>query len=132
MTFLSDKTTRNRLHAYVIGICKNLDSPAIIIDGTEDHIHILLFQSRKQAISDLIREMKCSSTNWARENLDVAKDFKWQSGSGAFSVSQSKIEEVKSYISSQEKHHKRLSFKEEFMKLLERHNVEYDERYVWD
>lgn len=119
------------LHGYISGILNNLKSPALQIGGCADHIHILFVLSRTITVSDLVEEVKKSSSKWMKAERGV-KEFQWQSGYGAFSVSQSAEEDVKNYIVSQEEHHKELSFQDELRKLLEKYRVGYDERYLWD
>jgi len=130
---LRDAGLRQELNAYMAAVLKdNVDSPAIIINGVEDHIHALINLSRKFAIMDVIQEMKTETSKWLKTKSKDTTDFAWQSGYGAFSVSESNVEQVKEYIASQEEHHKKVSFQDEFRAFCKRHNVELDERYVWD
>jgi putative transposase len=131
--FLRDPGLRQEHNAYMATILKdNVDSSAILINGVEDHIHALVNLSRKFAIMDVIQEMKTETSKWLKTKSEDTTDFAWQSGYGAFSVSESNIEQVKEYIASQEEHHKKVSFQDEFRAFCKRHNVELDERYVWD
>ena len=111
---------------------ERLNSPAILINGLEDHVHILCLLSRSIAIKDLIEESKTSTSKWIKTKGLQYREFYWQPGYGAFSVSESNVEEVKRYIANQEEHHRTVTFQEEFRKLCERHGVLIDERYVWD
>ncbi len=120
---------RQRLTEYIGGILRGLDCPAISIGTMDDHLHILFTLSRKQTLAGAIEEIKKSSSKWMKEH---DADFYWQRGYGAFSVSQSGVAKAKAYIESQEEHHRRVSFQDEFRAFLARHEVEYDERYVWD
>jgi putative transposase len=121
------------LYAYSAIILRDkVDSPAITIGGTEDHIHILCLLSRKFAMKDLVEEVKTETSKWLKKQTPSLADFHWQSGYGIFSVSESNIEQVKFYISNQEEHHRRMSFQDEFRLLCERHGIQIDERYVWD
>lgn len=131
--FLRDPGLRQEHNAYMATILKdNVDSLAILINGVEDHIHALVNLSRKFAIMDVIQKMKTETSKWLKTKSEDTTDFAWQSGYGAFSVSESNIEQVKEYIASQEEHHKKVSFQDEFRAFCKRHNVELDERYVWD
>ena len=95
-------------------------------------IHILARQARTIALSDWIKELKRVTSLWIKERSPEQREFQWQAGYGAFSVSQSKRGQVRQYIESQAEHHKALDFQAEFRKLLERHGLEWVERYVWD
>jgi putative transposase len=131
--FLKDGTLRDELYAYMSKIlCDNVDTPAVLINGVEDHIHALCVLSRKFAIMNVIQEAKTETTKWLKTKSRETTNFAWQSGYGAFSVSESNIPQVKDYIANQEQHHKTVSFQDEFRALCDRHNIELDERYVWD
>jgi putative transposase len=130
--FLEDERMRAEMHTYLAGILKNLDSPAIVINGTADHVHILCRMSRKYSISKILEEMKSQPSSWIKQKGSRYRNFYWQGGYGAFSVSQSMVDHVRVYIQNQEEHHKRISFKDEFRALCRKHEVEWDERYVWD
>ena len=123
------------LHSYLATTCKNHDSPAIVVGGTDDHIHILCRLSKNIAPSKLLEELKTNSSKWiktqAREFGSQLSKFSWQKGYGVFSVSESKVSDVERYISNQIEHHKTRSFKDEYELLLKKHNVEYDEKYLW-
>ncbi len=131
--WLRDPVLRTELNAYTATILKNeVDSPAILINGTADHLHILCLLSRKFAIMDVIKTSKTETSKWIKRQGTTYNDFQWQAGYGIFSVSQSNVEQVRRYIASQEEHHKGMSFQDEFRKICERHGIEIDERYVWD
>lgn len=131
--WLKDSDLRSELFAYMATVLKNdVDSPALIINGVEDHVHVLCRLSRKFAIMDVLKAAKTETSKWIKNQGPGLKDFAWQGGYGIFSVSQSNVEEVKRYITNQEEHHKKMSFKEEFREICRRHGVEIDERYVWD
>jgi putative transposase len=130
--FLKEKAFRERLHAYLKGICFNQDCPALQVGGTEDHVHILCRLSKNLAIKDLVRELKRDSSSWVKEEQRGLADFHWQNGYGAFSVSPSHVEALKQYIQTQEEHHRQETFQDEFRRLLKKYGIEYDERYVWD
>ena len=120
------------LHKYMATVFRGCDSPALLVGGYEDHIHALFSLSRKWAIADVVEEVKTSSSKWIKTKGAEFRQFHWQSGYGAFSVSQSNVEKVKNYIANQKEHHSKQSFQDEFREFLEKHGVEYDERYVWD
>jgi putative transposase len=107
-------------------------SPAKLIGGVEDHIHALFNLSRTWCVADVVESIKTSTSKWIKTQAPELKLFSWQSGYGAFSVSRSNLGEVEDYIRRQKEHHRRQDFKDEFRGLLKRHDVEYDERYVWD
>jgi REP element-mobilizing transposase RayT len=115
---------------YLGGTLNAIECPAICIGGVSDHVHFLFGLSRSMSISDVVEELKKGSSKWAKEKIHPA--FYWQNGYGAFSVSPSNLDQVKRYIENQEQHHRTLSFQEEFRELLRRHEIEWDERYVWD
>jgi len=124
---------RKELYAYMATIFRdNVDTPALLINGVEDHIHTLCVLSRKFAIMNVIQEAKTETTKWLKTKSRETANFAWQSGYGVFSVSESNIPKVKDYIANQEEHHRTASFQDEFRALCDRHNIELDERYVWD
>ncbi len=130
---LHDPCIRSELYAYNATILRNdVDSPAILINGIEDHIHILCCLSRKCAVVDVIKASKTETTKWLKRQSPSLHDFQWQAGYGALSVSASNVEQVKRYIANQEEHHKCMSFQDEFRELCKRHGIEIDERHVWD
>jgi putative transposase len=130
--FLTDSDTQKRMHAYLAGAFNHLDSPAIEVGGTKDHVHILCLQSKNHAISEIIRKAKGNSSSWAKTLGGRCRKFSWQSGYGAFSMHQSQIESVKMYIKGQAEHHRRKTFQEEYLEILREHRVPYDERYIWE
>jgi len=119
--FLRDKGLREELHRYLGGILTNLDCPPIIVGGVEDHVHLLNGLSRTCEPAAMVKELK-------RE----MKDFAWQSGYGMFSIGFSQIEMTRKYIEKQEEHHRAVSFQDELREFLRRHEIAFDERYVWD
>lgn len=130
--FLHDKSIRNELHSYIGGILTNLDCQPIIIGGVADHVHYLAALSRTITVADLIKETKRGSSPWLKtKSLDL-RDFAWQNGYGVFSVSFSQLEQVRAYIHSREKHHAKLTFQDEFRQLLNRYEIPFDEKFVWD
>lgn len=130
--FLRDKTTRDTLHAYLGGISKQLECPPIRIGGIEDHVHVLAHFGRTITQAEWIKELKRVSNLWLKEQGREWADFQWQGGYASFSVSQSNLEQVKEYIARQEEHHRKATFQDELRALLAKHDIEFDERYVWD
>jgi REP element-mobilizing transposase RayT len=128
--FLKDPELRVRLYAYMAGVLQRIDCEPILINGVEDHVHILCNLSRDIAVKKLIEVAKVEPSKWIKRQGQ--KDFFWQKGYGAFSVSESRVPHTKGYIARQEEHHKRVSFQEEFRELCRKHGLEVDERYVWD
>jgi REP element-mobilizing transposase RayT len=118
-------------HAYIGGILRELRAAPIIIGGTADHVHVLMRLPADLAIADCMRVVKTNSSRWIKEKWPQRKSFAWQGGYGAFSVSESRRAAVIRYIKEQERHHQRISFQDEFLKLLRNHGVDFDERYVW-
>jgi REP element-mobilizing transposase RayT len=123
---------RPGLLAYKAGILKQWQSPALIIGGVADHVHLLFCLSKNHALAKVVEEVKKGSSKWLKEQGEDFREFRWQAGYGAFSVSPSNVDAVKAYIERQEEHHRQRSFQEEFRDFLKRHGVEFDERYVWD
>ena len=130
--FLQSPSVRQSLHAYVVGIFANLDCPSLIVNSVEDHIHVLFRLSRTESIARVVEEVKKSSSAWIKTQDACLGGFYWQSGYAVFSVSQSSVPRVKRYIADQEEHHRKLSFQDELRVLLRKHEIEFDERYVWD
>jgi putative transposase len=126
------KSHRDGLFAYQSGIFQHWDSPALAIGGVEDHVHALFMLSRNHALKKIVEEVKKGSSKWAKIEGPRNASFYWQSGYGAFSVSQSNTDEVKRYIENQEEHHRKLTFQDELRALFRRHDIMFDERYVWD
>ena len=130
--FLQDKPLRDELHRYLGGILTNLDCQPIIIGGVEDHVHLLFAHSRTATVADVVKELKRSSSVWLKAKAPALGDFAWQNGYGVFSIGQSQADDVRAYIAGQEEHHRKISFQDEFRRLLQRYEIEFDERYVWD
>src|SRR5262245_14272635 len=130
--FLRDPDTRAQLHAQLGGISKALGCAPIQIGGVEDHVHVLARLSRTITQAEWVKELKRVSNAWLKERGRDFADFEWQGGYAAFSVSQSNLEQVKQYIAAQEEHHQKMNFQDELRALLRKHEVEWDEKYVWD
>jgi REP element-mobilizing transposase RayT len=121
-----------QLHAYLAGTLNGIECPAIRVGGVEDHVHCLFALSRNWSIKEVVEKTKTSSSKWIKSHGPQFRTFHWQAGYGAFSIGQSGLEEVVAYIRNQAEHHKSMNFQDEYRALLERYEVEYDERYVWD
>ena len=130
--FIKDEKLCKELHGYLIGICKNMDSPSLQIGGVENHVHILCRFSRKLMIMSLVGEMKKSSSKWIKKKDSSLSDFHWQDGYGAFSVSPSHVMNLQKYIADQKVHHYKETFQDEFRRILKKYGVSYNEKYVWD
>jgi len=130
--FLINDGLRERTHAYLAGICRNQDSPALIIGGVEDHVHILCRLGKQTAVADLVREAKRDSSKWVKTQHTDLSRFSWQDGYGAFSVSPGHMEELRRYVANQVEHHRTESFQDEFRRVSAKYGVAIDERYVWD
>ena len=127
-----DPEIENELHPYMAKLFRECDSPCIIINSTTDHIHTFFRLSRKFTIAQVVEKVKKTSSKWIKTKGDKYSEFYWQNGYGAFSISQSHVESVKQYIATQKQHHQKTTFKEEYLRLLKKYEIEYDERYVWD
>jgi len=125
-------TVRVSLHAYMSGVLQNLSCPPVLINSTEDHVHILFELARTIAVSEAVEEVKKSSSKWLKSQGAEFTEFAWQAGYGAFAVSESNVPAVRDYIANQKEHHQNKSFQDEYRSFLKRHGVAYDERYVWD
>ena len=132
LPFLSDKKLRTDIHAYLAKMLHEQDCETLIVNGVEDHVHALLALSRTHSIASVVKEIKRTSSSFAKELSSTLAKFHWQAGYGAFSVSQSNLNEVIKYIENQEEHHKRVTFQDEYRAFLKAYGIEYDERYVWD
>lgn len=122
---------KDELYKYMTGIINQHEHKLLSIGGMTDHIHALVSMHPKQAPSDLMYELKRSSSLWINENKFVVGKFSWQEGFGVFSYSQSQISRVSKYIENQETHHKKKTFREEYLDFLKVFNIEFDERYVY-
>ena len=129
---LSEPALRSEMHCYLGGVLKHLECEPIIIGGVEDHVHLLVRLSRTCSVADMVKELKRGSSLWIKERESRLESFAWQSGYGAFSIGYSQVPVVRRYINHQEEHHRRYTFQDEFRRMLERYEVAYDERYVWD
>ncbi len=121
-----------RLYPFFGGIAKDLRSQLLAGNGMEDHVHLLVRFPPDLAPSVLAREVKARSSRWVHESFGGLRGFAWQRGYGGFTVNRGMVPEVEDYIRNQEAHHRSMSFQEEFLALLRKHGVEFDERYVFE
>jgi putative transposase len=130
--FLRTPNLRGIVTGYMVGTLRNIQCPSLIVGAVDDHVHILCSLHRTITIARLVEEVKTGSSARMKEEGPSLGNFHWQNSYGAFSVSPSNVEQVKAYIAGQEEHHRNRTFQEEFRLMMERHGIEYDERYVWD
>ena len=127
-----DSDVRPRMHGYLATICRNLGAEFVHVSGVADHVHILTTLPRSISQAQLVEQIKKTSSKWIK-TLDARyRGFFWQRGYGAFSVSPSQLKSVLQYIDQQQEHHRTRTFQEEYLEVLRRHGIEFDERYVWD
>lgn len=123
---------RPRLFAYTATVLNSLNCVPVEIGGVADHLHVLCSLSKNLSVAKLVEEVKKPTSKWLKTQDESLRDFHWQAGYGAFSVSRADLAKVREYIMKQEEHHRETSFEDEFRKLLREHDVDFDERYVWD
>ena len=123
---------RENLYKYITGIIRNKKHKLISINGISNHVHILIGLNPAEALSDLIKEVKRCSTNFINEQKWLKGKFSWQNGYGGFSYSRSQLDNVINYIKNQESHHKKKTFREEYIEMLKRFEVEYDEKFIFE
>lgn len=121
---------KDELFKYITGIVQNNNHKLIAINGTVNHIHILIGYKPHQLIPALLQDIKGDSSRWINKNKFAKGYFNWQAGYGAFSYSYSQIDKVAQYVMNQEQHHKRKTFQEEYLELLNRFKIPYDDKYV--
>ena len=122
---------REDLYSYIGGIMKNKNAKLISAGGMFDHIHLYASMPSTISIADFVNAVKSNFSRWIHESASRLRGFAWQEGYGAFSVSKSEESKVVRYISNQAEHHRKRTFKEELVGLLEKHGIEYDKRYIW-
>jgi REP element-mobilizing transposase RayT len=130
--FLHDGELREELHRYLGGILTNLACPPISVGGMEDHVHLLSGLSRTCEPAAMVKELKRSSSLWLKTRSPRMKNFAWQSGYGIFSIGFSQIKTTRNYIEGQEEHHRTVSFQDELRQFLQRYEIAFDERFVWE
>ena len=119
-----------RLYDYIGGVIRGVGGISLGINGTDDHVHVLAKLRPDRALSDVLRDLKSNATGWMHDVFPRLRDFHWQRGYAAFTVSQSNLKQVQRYIADQKEHHQKLSFRDEFIAFLKANGIEYDERYI--
>ena len=123
---------KDNLFKYITGIIINKNQKLMIINGMTDHLHVLIGLKPDCNLSDLIRDIKANSSRWINENHLIPGKFEWQTGFGAFTIGQSQIDKVVNYILKQEEHHKRKTFREEYIEFLKAYNIDFKVEYIFD
>ncbi|MFN2492895.1 MAG: IS200/IS605 family transposase [Pyrinomonadaceae bacterium] len=126
-----ENNLRDDLYSYVGGIMNKKNAKLISAGGMFDHIHLLASMPSTISVADFVNAVKANSSRWIHESSSAFRNFAWQEGYGAFSVSKSEENKVVAYIHNQEEHHKKRTFKQELISLLKKHDIPYDERYLW-
>ena len=129
---LISKNWNEELYKYITGIITNEDQKLIVINGMPDHIHILIGLKPNKALSDLVRDIKANSSRFINEKRWIDGKFEWQTGFGAFSYNHSQLTNVINYIQNQEEHHKKKTFKEEYVEFLKAFEIDYKNEYIFD
>ena len=124
-------TFRDELEKYIAGIIRNEDGILLDIGGMPDHVHLIAKFKADRSVAEMVRLIKANSSKWVNEHHRGSGRFEWQSGYGAFSVSQSQLKSLRVYVRNQEEHHRTRSFQDEFREFLKKHDIECDERYIW-
>jgi REP-associated tyrosine transposase len=127
-----DEEIRPRVHGYLATIIRNLDSLWVVVGGVADHVHILFDMGKLHAPVEFVEQVKRESSKFVKTLDSKYKDFYWQRGYGMFSVGPANRGEAEEYVRDQENHHRTKTFQEEFRAFLQRYEIEYDEKYVWD
>lgn len=130
--YFAEKSIRVEMHSYLGGVCRNHNSFPIIVGGHNDHVHIVCRLSKSLAIDNFVRELKVESSKWMKTKGPIFESFRWQSGYGSFSISPSHLEALTRYVQNQEEHHRSISFQNEFLRMLQKYNISYDEKFLWD
>jgi REP element-mobilizing transposase RayT len=130
--YFRDLGIRDRVHAYLGGVSKELGCEPVRVGGVEDHVHLLCRFGRTMSQAEWVKELKRASTLWLKAQERSFGDFAWQGGYATFSVSVSNLGKVSDYVAKQEEHHRRVGFQDELRAMLRKHGVEWDERYLWE
>jgi putative transposase len=126
------ESLQQNLYSYIGGIVRGESGTLLEIGGMPDHVHLLVKLNPTKSVSEMLNRIKAKSSKWVNEENTRSRSFGWKDGYGAFSVSESQVESIRRYIQDQEKHHRRQSFQDEFRALLEKHGIEFEERYFLD
>lgn len=124
------REVEDRLYDYIGGTVRRLGGISLELNGSVDHVHLLAKLRPDSALSDVLRDLKANATGWMHEVFPTLEEFSWQRGYGAFTVSQSNLDQVRHYIARQKDHHTKVSFRDEFIQFLEANSIGYDHRYV--
>ncbi|MGG7550340.1 IS200/IS605 family transposase [Chryseobacterium arthrosphaerae] len=127
-----DEEIEQELYSYIAVLCRDFECRALQIGGTDNHIHILCRLSQKIPLMKLVQEVKAYSSKWIKTKGKKYENFFWQDGYGAFSVSEKDVQMITNYIKKQRQHHQKQDFKNELIGILEKHKMDYDEKYLWD
>ncbi len=130
-TGLIQKEWKDELYKYITGIIQAHDHKLLAINGMQDHLHVFFGMRPIQALSDLMQDIKGSSSKWINENKFVKEKFEWQEGYGAFSYSKSQVPSVIKYVQNQEVHHRKITFLNEYKSFLEKFGIDYNEQYIF-
>ena len=128
---LIEKNWKNELYAYISGIIANQGHKLLAINGTEDHVHILIGMRPVQSLSGLVQDIKGDSSKWINQKKFLSSRFSWQESYAAFSYSKSHVHRIMAYIRNQEEHHRKNSFGKEYRNLLKKFGIDYDERFIF-
>ena len=126
-----DSSLEERLYPYIGGILRELKGRLLVVNGVDDHIHLLLAIPATESMAEIVRKVKGSSSKWIHDTFPDRASFEWQRGYAAFSVSNSQLTHVARYIERQKIHHQKVTFRDEFVRLLARHGIAPDERFLW-
>ena len=129
---LLSQSWRAEVFKYIAGIIKGKNQKPIIVNGVADHVHVFVGLKPSMSIADLVRDIKNNSSNYINAQKWVRGKFSWQEGYGAFSYSHSQINDVYQYIANQEEHHRKKTFKEEYLEFLRRFEIDYNDQYLFD
>ena len=127
-----DRDIRPRVHAYLATLCRDFQTEVFDVGGVADHVHIVSTLPRTISQADLVEKTKTASSKWIKEIDSRYRSFFWQRGYSAFSVSPSQLNALRKYVKTQERHHRKRTFQDEYRELLRKHGIAYNEQYVWD
>jgi putative transposase len=122
----------NELYPYIAGIIKGEGAILLKIGGTENHVHLVIRLKPTHGIPDVLKKIKANSSKWMNDRKKINGRFSWQTGYGIFAVSESQLPQTIKYVSNQKEHHRQISFKAEFIRILEKNKINYDTKYLWD
>ena len=129
---LITSSLQDELYKYMGGIIRGEGGTLLEIGGVPDHVHLVTRFKADTSVSRMLQLLKANLSKWANERSDQSSRFSWQTGYAAFSVSESQVVAVREYVRRQEEHHRRRTFQEEFIALLRKHEIEWDERFIWE